>query len=207
MNRAKVASLAVLVAASSVLFQVAYSTLIVPMSFEEAAKGADVVVLGTVRMTPKLGEFDPAAKTVVRRHTVHVDKYLKGNGASSITVVTVGGDFIKETPEGPQRMSMDAAGMPDLPTEGTPVLLFLKRYVADDTYLIYSASHGVVPVEEVGPSKEASVTLRFRSAEAMPKRVRLAYEDEKARGRSTDTLFTAAVPVSTLSKVFEKVLR
>jgi hypothetical protein len=183
------------------------STTVFPLAFEEAVTGADAVVLGTVTAVPELGILDPGIGDVVRRNAVRVDRYLKGQGAKQVTVITLGGQFIAQTESGPKRMSATAEGMPQLPPEGTDVLLFLRKGSEADTYLVYSASHGVVRVEEKGSPKERVVSLRFGRPEVMPEELRHTYEAEKAKGINVEAKpLSGDVPVSALESLVERIL-
>lgn len=114
-----------------------------PMSFEEATGYADVIVIGTVIAKPELAERDPVLGEVVRRNRVRAEEYLKGEGPAEIVVLSLGGKFVAEASTGPELQFMDYGGLPQLPPEGTDVLLFLRRATGPNAYVIVSATHGV----------------------------------------------------------------
>lgn len=157
------------------------------MSFEEVAVQADAVILATVLDSPSVGKFDASGKHVVREHRVKVDRYLKGDGAATITVVTLGGQVEVDAAEGPPVQDVAYLGHPQLPEEGTEVLLFLKRYGSEsDTYLIYSASHGVVRVQ-ASPDGRRWVSLVFKDPRVMPSGSRADFDRAQSAGYSGKT--------------------
>ncbi len=95
---------------------------------------------------PELARLDRHGRFAIRYNRVKVLEYLKGKGPKEITVITVGGPFEVETPAGTETQYMYGSGLPQLPQEGTDVLLCLRR--DPEGYAIASSTHGVRPVQE-----------------------------------------------------------
>jgi hypothetical protein len=177
------------------------------MSFEEVATGADGVILGTVLESPCTGKLDALGKRVVREHRIRVERYLKGDGEGTITVVTLGGQIEVQTPDGPAVRDVTYTGHPQLPEEGSEVLLFLERYGSGpDTYLIYSASHGVVSVQ-AAPDGTRWVSLAFRDPDVMPSGPRADFDRAQRAGYSgKGEVFRGNVTTDDLGHLMERVL-
>ena len=177
------------------------------MAFEEVARQADVVVLGTVVESPEMGVLDASGKHVFRHHQVAVELYLKGEGATTITVITLGGLVELDVAQGPKVQDIAYLGHPQLPEEGTDVLLFLKRH-GSDTYGIYSASHGVIRVQRAGEPGKRWVGLAFKDPQVMPSRSRTDYDRAKSGGYSgTNLVFSDIVLTEDLPLLMQVVLQ
>jgi hypothetical protein len=182
----------------------AYASRGIQMSFEEAAGGADVVVVGTVVELPEFASEESGI--VVRKNRFQVERYLKGDGATKIEVQTIGGPFIGIRDGRPEQLVQIAGGQPQLPAVGTRAVLFLKRYGGDNKYMICSASHGVVPVFRRPGMIEDVVSLSFRNPELMPDGAAADYARAKASGPlGPDELFHDDVPLSALQRLVERV--
>ncbi len=157
------------------------------MSFEEVTAQADVVILGTVFNSPAKGRFDASGKHVIREHQVKINRYLKGDGAGEITVVTLGGQVEVDILGESSTQEIAYLGHPQLPEEGTEVLLFLKRYGSKpDTFLIYSASHGVIQAQ-VSSDGNRWVSLIFKDPRIMPSGSRVDFDRAQDAGYSGKT--------------------
>lgn len=150
------------------------------MSFEQVAVAADAIVLGTVIERPAKARFDQKKKHAYRHNRVAVERYLKGDGAAEIIVKTYGGDIEVDIPGQPRDQFISYLGTPQLPEAGAKVLLFLRRS-GRDTYKIYSATHGVLPVTTREDGAEL-VGLRIKDPRVMPSRSRANYEELKKEG-------------------------
>lgn len=177
------------------------------MSFEEAAKGADVVVLGCVVESPEMAVYNRATGQVTKQHRFHVERFLKGEGPEEILVTTFGGTFESEVEGQPRTLDAEYGGAPQAPPPDKDVLLFLRRYQGPDSYIIYSASHGVVSIRPAQGSEERSVSLFFRNPAVMPEAAHLDFEKAKATGYTGRTmLFSDRVPLSALPELMSRVL-
>ena len=179
------------------------SVIVNRMSFEDALSGSDLVVLGKVVESPEIGVFDPEIG-VRRQHTIWVKQYIKGEGPDEITVITAGGKFWKDTDEGRKLYEGSSDAAPQLPPEGTEVLLFLRSWGGG--YLIYSATHGVVPVK-TEPDGTRFVWLRFQSPEGMPPDTRGNYEAGLERGlKPGEKAYRGRIEVHELKAVAHRIL-
>jgi len=175
----------------------AFATQIVPMSFEQAAQAADIVVLGTVTDNPELGTEESGI--VVHTSRFRVDQYLKGSGNPEIDVQTIGGSFMMNKDGHPERMTQIAGGQPQLPPTGSRVLLFLTRYGSGGAYMICSASHGVLPIVRRTGATEDTVSLAFQRPDVMTARAAADFNRAKTAGPiGPDEFFHDDVPVSQL---------
>ena len=162
------------------------------LSFEEAVNGAELVVLGRVAVTPDLATLK-ADRRVNTHHVFKVEEYIKGDGPDELMVVTIGGKYWAETEKGPVLREAISTS-PQLPAEGTEILLFLRN--TNEGYAIHSASHGVVRVE-VDSEGRRTVRLHFNRLECMPDDVRQTAETLLAEGYKFDgTRLIGIVPVS-----------
>lgn len=169
------------------------------MSFEEATQYSDAVVLGTVNEVPALAALDPQTGEVMRRNHVTVERYLKGSGDPEISVLTLGGPYLAETPKGKEQQFVNYGGEPQLPIVGTTVLLFLRHFGKDGAFIVCSATHGVREVAAGQAGHDRTVTLAFRRPEVMTPSARKAYDEMVAHGyRGTQELFMDTVAVSEL---------
>jgi hypothetical protein len=137
--------LATMILAMIALWTVAFASRVIQMSFEEAARTAAVVVLGTLMESEEFGtvrKYSTGTTMVVRKHRFHVDEYLKGDGPSEIVVETLGGKYKREIDGKQSERYESVGGQPQLPEEGTAVVLFLTPFGAEGTFMISSASAG-----------------------------------------------------------------
>jgi hypothetical protein len=177
-----------------------FASQIVEMSFEQTARVADVVVVGTVTENPELGAEQ--AGVVVHTNRVHVDQYLKGGGALDIVVETIGGSYLAHSSGHEERMTQIAGAQPQLPSSGTRVLLFLTRYGSADAYMICSASHGVREIVRRPGASEDSVSIAFHDPKMMTARAAADFERAKAAGPiGPDELFHDDVSLGDLPEL------
>ena len=168
------------------------SSVVQQFSFEEAVSGADLVVLGRVVETPDLAIRD-SKRRINTHHTFEVEEYIKGNGPHELTVVTTGGKYWAETENGPVLRRVISTA-PQLPAEGTEILLFLRN--TDVGYAVYSASHSVVRVETDAEGRR-TVRLLFNRLECMPPDVRKRAETLRSEGYELEgRQLIGVVPVS-----------
>ena len=173
------------------------------MSFEEVFQGAEVVVLASVVEIPELAVSRPGVGAF-RANKLRVERYLKGHGPNEITVMTRGGKFVQDTATGPRVLIEHTSDSdPQLPPEGTEVLLFLRNSTVG--YVIYSATHGVVLVEKA-PHGSQTVLLRFSRPDIMPESARREYDNYVAGGRKgQEKTFAAQVPLEALDALVQRV--
>lgn len=183
---------------------VVHGTRIQEISFEETARTADIVVVGRTVESPEFGTYDSKWGIVVRRHRFHVEDYLKGEGPAEITIATVGGKYRRSHEGTVQEAYEVAAGQPQLPPEGKDVLLFLTRHGDLEAFMVCSASHGVVPVEQ-GPEKgERLVVLAFGEPAVMPETALTQYRRLQAAGGAAGELVSAEVPLRDVRQLVER---
>jgi hypothetical protein len=174
------------------------------MSFEEAVRTAGIVIHGTVTESEEYGTVrqHPGGTTVVvRKHRVHADEYLKGDGAPDIVVETLGGKYMREVDGKQTEHYLLAGGQPQLPAVGTEVVLFLTPFGGKDTFMISSATAGVVSVDK-DANGQAFVKLGFEDPDVMPLEAREAYK--QANPRPNDQFFGAAVPLKDLGGLVQR---
>lgn len=175
------------------------------MSFEEATQLASVIAVGRVLESPEYGTsrgYPDGTSVVVRQHRFRVEEYLKGEGPMEITIETLGGKFIREVNGKQEELYQVSGGQPQLPEDGTEILVFLTPFGGPETFMICSASHGVVPVESVGGEKIVRVALS--DSEVMPPAVLESHRRVCPEG-SRD-LHGTIVPMNDLRLLIEKVL-
>lgn len=195
----------VLVGVSIFVSDTAAACTVTPMSFEETTSGADIVVLGTIVEKP-LTVQSAQAGAHVTPNLVKVDEYLKGDGPERITVFTPGGTYLIKTDLGEEKVSSVVSGAPQLPAEGSQVLLFLKEWGDRASFLVYSATQGVLAVESSpdGPC----VNLLMRRPELMPRNVRERYEELASEGHGGSvTMMSASIPVGEIHGLVERVVQ
>ncbi|MBI1849874.1 MAG: hypothetical protein HYR85_05970 [Planctomycetes bacterium] len=105
-------------------------------SLVDLVRGADTVVLASV--SDKQARWE--GKRIVTEYRVAVQRTLKGNDASTHTIVEPGGEVQEPFP-----VAMRIEGVPDL-QPGSDVVLFLKHN-ADGTAFIYALSQGAIIVK------------------------------------------------------------
>ena len=173
------------------------------MSFEEVLRGSDAVVVGTVSESAEFAQTHPKLG-VIRNHTIQVEQYVKGDGPEEIVVVTRGGKYWADTPEGKRLREAVSSSAPQLPPEGTDALLFLRSW--GNGYVIYSATHGVMALD-TSPEGTRTVTLLFREPMAMPPTTLAAYENGLASGvMPGDVSYSGVVPVQDLKTIAQRAL-
>jgi hypothetical protein len=186
------------------------ASLIRQMTFEEVTTQAAVIVLGRVTAVPDMAIYDRASHHVYRHNRVHVDQYLKGTGSTpEIEVLTLGGEFDTDGLglEGPRIQFVNYGGDPQLPPVGSEVLLFLSPVARGEAFIIYSASHGVVRVQEGEKGQERFVSLLIRNPDLLsPASAARLREMHPGASESAGPIVTEQVGVSALKAVVDKVL-
>jgi hypothetical protein len=175
------------------------------LSFEQVVREADLVVLATVSDKPLLAKMDASSGEVLRTSTVTVDQYLKGAGPPALKVLTLGGNFEKATPGGIQVQHLLYGGAPQLPSEGTRILLVLRSW-SGDTYMLDSFTHAITPVEV--SDGQSFVTILLETPELMTQATRVAYE--KIRSGSlpeSRVLIPERVPTNGLAELVQALLQ
>ena len=176
-----------------------------PLTFEDAVRLSDRIIVGTVQGagvgSVRLGDTkgivlgikDPSTGLVFTPYRIRIDQCLfdvDGPCAPGDTEVLIPGGTVYETVDGVERLRTwevaGAAGAP-LPALGGAVLLFMSR--RNGRYLPLNDSGGRVTVEEA--SGVASVTLNFASPRFLTD-----------AGRETARARLAAGPQGTTSPVF-----
>ncbi len=204
MRNARIKNITCSVVASVLVGTLSWSSQVVPMSFEEAVRSATVVALVRVTESDEVGTLQtrPSGSTfVVQKHHVHVDDYLKGLGSSDIIVETLGGKFIKDVDGKPTEFVSIAGGQPQIPGGQSRLLLFLVAHGGADTFMICSATHGVVPVQRDSTGAEI-VALSFEDPEVMPPPVFEAFSHTNPK--LPHELFPASVKLKDLRTLVER---
>ncbi len=125
------------------------SALILKMSVEDMTKEADVIVIGDIKEVESRWNF---WRTEVHTYsTVSVEKYIKGTGPGTLTIITEGGTggdlsvWVEDTP---------------VFTKNENVLVFLKK--AGDEFSVASWAQGkyIVENEEVLDRSGEKVSLK-----------------------------------------------
>jgi hypothetical protein len=181
------------------------------MTFEEVTTQAAVIVLGRVTKVPDMAVYDRTSRQVYLHNRVHVDEYLKGTGPTpEIEVLTLGGQFDTEGVglQGPRIQSVDYGGAPQLPSVGTEVLLFLAPAAGAESFTIYSASHGVVRVQQGEEGQERFVNLLIRDQDLLsPASAARLREMQPGSPGSPGPAISERVGVSALKATVDKVLK
>ncbi len=180
------------------------------MSFEEVTTQATVIVLGRVSKIPEMAVHDPETRDVYRRNQVKVQEYLKGSGPTpEIEVITLGGDYDTDGlgVDGPRIQAVDYLGAVQLPPVGTDVLLFLRPYPGGEAFMIYSVSHGLVPVQEGSQGQERFVHLLFRDPDLASPEAAANYRERYPVGSAgREPAVVDRCAVSDLKAVVDRVL-
>lgn len=177
------------------------------MTFEEVAPAADVIALAQVVSVPELGEYDAQRHEVIKRNVVRVEQYLKGKGPPQIVVETLGGLFRMPGGASPEIQEMAYGGEPTLPSPGSRVLLFLKRFSGGAEFIIYTATHGVIRLEQRQPGAPTCAGVAFRDPRFMTPGALVAYRELVASGYTgSSQVFTDCVSTTDLPQLLEKVL-
>jgi hypothetical protein len=190
--------------AAAIVATPTWASRVVQMGFEEAARSAGVIVIGRVTASDDAGTLHtrPGGSTyVVRKHRIRVSEYLKGHGPSEIVVETLGGKFVQEVNGKPTELYSLAGGQPQLPEGQDQLLLFLSPHGGNDTFMISSASHGVVAVQHDSKGCEI-VQLVFGNPDVMPPAARQAFD--RAESKSADELFPASVELKDLPALVQR---
>jgi len=182
------------------------SSLVVQMTFEEVATQAKVIVLGRVSKIPELAVYDSTTHHVYRRNVVHVEEYLKGKGsAPDIEVVTFGGEVMKEDGTSSNE-AVTYGGEPQLPQVGTEVLLFLIPFGGTEAYMIYSASHGIIRVQEGEKGEERFVGLLIRNQDLLSPASVARLQEMRPAPDEPRPAVVERVPLSALKETVDKAL-
>ena len=186
------------------------ASLISQMTFEEVTTQAAVIVLGRVTKAPDMAVYDRTSHHVYLHNRVRVDEYLKGTGPTpEIEVLTLGGQFDTEGLglQGPRIQFMDYGGEPQLPKVGSDVLLFLSPLRGGEAFIIYSASHGVVRVQQGEDGQERFVSLLIRDQGLLsPASAARLREMQPGSPNSSGPVISERVGVSALKAIVDKVL-
>lgn len=174
------------------------------MSFEEATQRADIVVVGRVLEKPRLAVLDSKSGEVLRHNSVQVEQYLKGAGPERISVLTPGGRYLADTPQGKEEQFVNYGGAPDLPDAGTSVLLFLQPFGADGDFVVSSVSHGIRELQPASNGGERTVRLAFSQPEVMTPSARSAHDEWAKHGGNSQELFSDTVPISQLQDLVQR---
>ena len=192
-----------------------------PLSFEDAVRLSDRIIIGTVQGAGVgsarigdskgivLGIKDPSTGLVFTPYRVRIDACLfdiDGSCSPGDTEVLIPGGTVYETVDGVERLRTwevaGAAGAP-LPPAGGAVLLFMSR--RNGRYLPLNDSAARIPVHDA--SGTASVTLRFASPRFLTDAGReTAGARLAAGGQATTTpVFVESVQLGRLASMIQQV--
>ena len=182
------------------------SSLVVQMTFEEVATQAKVIVLGRVSKIPELAVYDSTTHHLYPRNVVHVVQYLKSKrSAPDIVVLPFGGEVMKDDGTSSNE-AVTYGGEPQLPPVGTEVLLFLIPFGGTEAHMIYSASHGIVRVQEGEKSEEGFVNLLIRNPDLLSPASAARLQEMHPAPDEPKQAVVERVPLSALKATVDKAL-
>jgi hypothetical protein len=147
--------------------------------------------------------MDPVTHEVVRSNAVEVEKYLKGSGTTSIRVLTLGGEFEADRGRGKELFNTDYGGAPQLPEEGSRVLLFLRAW-GNGAFVVSSDTHGMQAIDSA--SGRDLVTLQLRSPELMSTAAKRSYNEQRSTIANTEIVVPDQVAVESLPSLVERAI-